>query len=177
MRRSARALTALSTLALAAAWSADGLADPAAQARAIAASATADDIGQSLPQTAQRHRSARAAWSQRGNATYYHDDLQGRRTSSGERYDRNAMTAAHRTLPMGTLVRVTNLFNLRSVLVRVNDRGPFARGRSIDLSRAAAVTLGYAGRGTAPVAIEVVDRPGGVPAEARPTGVADDPAY
>lgn len=105
---------------------------------------------------APRRRTAQAAWSQVGRATYYHDGMHGRRTSSGERYDRTGLTAAHRTLPLGTWVRVTNLFNRKSVTVRVNDRGPFGRGRSIDLSRAAASALGYRARGTAPVRIEVV---------------------
>lgn len=102
-----------------------------------------------------RERSART-WSQVGRATYYHDGLQGRRTSSGERYDRAGLTAAHRTLPLGTWVRVTNLFNRKSVTVRVNDRGPLGRGRAIDLSRAAASVLDYRTRGSAPVRIEVV---------------------
>lgn len=101
-------------------------------------------------------RSASAAWSQVGRATYYHDGMHGRRTSSGERYSPTGLTAAHRTLPLGTWVRVTNLFNWKSIMVRVNDRGPFTRGRAIDLSRAAASALGYRAHGTAPVRIEVV---------------------
>lgn len=105
---------------------------------------------------ALRRRGASAAWSQVGRATYYHDGMHGRRTSSGERYDRMELTAAHRTLPLGTWVRVTNLFNWKSIMVRVNDRGPFARGRAIDLSRAAASALGYRVRGMAPVRIELV---------------------
>ena len=88
-----------------------------------------------------------------GLASWY--DLDGR-TASGERYDRAQLTAAHRTLPLGTHVLVTNLDNGRSVRLRINDRGPFARGRVIDVSRAAARRLGMMGSGTARVRIEVV---------------------
>ncbi|HIE54756.1 MAG TPA: septal ring lytic transglycosylase RlpA family protein, partial [Chromatiaceae bacterium] len=80
----------------------------------------------------------------------------GRRTSSGETYDMYAMTAAHKTLPLPTWVRVTNQRNGKSVVVKVNDRGPFHPGRIIDLSYAAAAKLGILARGTAPVEIEVV---------------------
>ncbi|WP_427968444.1 septal ring lytic transglycosylase RlpA family protein [Altererythrobacter sp.] len=82
-----------------------------------------------------------------GMASYYGRKFHGRRTASGERFDMNALTAAHRTLPFGSLVRVTNPRNGRSVVVRINDRGPFARGRMIDLSRAAAEQIGLIRRG------------------------------
>ena len=85
-----------------------------------------------------------------GNAAYYH----GKRTASGERVSRTEFTAAHRTLPFGTHVRVTNLQNGRSVIVRINDRGPFGRGRIIDVSRAAARELGMIGSGVAKVRID-----------------------
>lgn len=98
-----------------------------------------------------------ARWVQTGHASYYHDSLHGRRTANGERYDRHALTAAHRTLPLGTMLRVINLSNQKSVLVRVNDRGPYAAGRALDLSRAAAATLGYISRGTTQVRMELVD--------------------
>ena len=75
-------------------------------------------------------------------ASYYGKELAGRRTASGERFNPGAMTAAHRTLPFGTRVRVTNIHNGRSVIVRINDRGPFVKGRSIDLSRGAARAIG-----------------------------------
>ena len=101
-----------------------------------------------------------AGWAQFGRASFYADLLHGRPTSSGERYDREALTAAHRTLPIGTMVQVTNLHNQRSVTVRVNDRGPFIHNRLIDLSRAAAQRLGYVPHGTAPVRVEVVDARG-----------------
>lgn len=86
------------------------------------------------------------------------------RTASGEMADPNAMTAAHRTLPFGTRVKVTNLRNGRTVVVRINDRGPYTRGRVIDLTRAAAKKLGYIGAGTAPVSLALADDPQGRPA-------------
>lgn len=84
---------------------------------------------------------------QRGGASWYGPGFHGRRTASGERYDMNALTAAHRTLPFGTLVRVHSLVNGREVEVRITDRGPFIRTRVIDLSRAAADMLGMLGLG------------------------------
>lgn len=90
-----------------------------------------------------------------GTASYYGRELNGRRTASGEVFDMNELTAAHRTLPFGTRVRVTNLKNGRHTVVRINDRGPFRRGRIIDLSYAAARKLGFVGRGLAKVRIAV----------------------
>ena len=92
-----------------------------------------------------------------GAASYYADSLQGNSTASGEPYDRNAMTAAHRTLPFDTKVRVTNLDNGTSVVVRINDRGPHVASRIIDLSGAAAEKLGMLDAGETVVRIEVVD--------------------
>ena len=92
-----------------------------------------------------------------GVASYYAKKFEGRRTASGDRYDGDRLTAAHRTLPFGTKVRVTNLANDASVVVTVNDRGPFRKNRVIDLSRRAARTLGFIADGTTLVAIEVVD--------------------
>ncbi len=89
----------------------------------------------------------------RGTASWYGTKFHGRRTSSGEAYDMYAMTAAHKTLPLPSYVRVTNLRNGRSVVVRVNDRGPFHDGRIIDLSYAAALKLDVVATGTAPVEI------------------------
>jgi rare lipoprotein A len=88
---------------------------------------------------------------QRGLASWYG---KGRGTASGERFDRRALTAAHRSLPMNTRVRVTNERNGRSVIVRINDRGPFARGRIIDLSEAAADRIGMKRDGVVPVKVE-----------------------
>lgn len=92
-----------------------------------------------------------------GIASWYGPGFHGKRTASGEHYDQNAMTAAHRTLPMPTIVRVTNLDNGRSVKVRINDRGPFARGRIIDLSRRAAQLLDVERTGTAKVRVTVIE--------------------
>ncbi len=93
------------------------------------------------------------AASQQGIASYYGQKFHGRKTASGERYDHNAMTAAHRTAPFGSQIRVTNLSNGRSVVVRVNDRGPWVRGRVVDVSGAAARQLGMTGRGLTRVSV------------------------
>lgn len=108
-------------------------------------------------------------WSEKGVASWYGPGFDGRRTASGEVYDMWAMTAAHKQLPFGTVVEVTNRDNGRRVEVRVNDRGPFVRGRIIDLSRAAAEAIDMVGTGTARVTVRVVDR-------ARPAVVVDRPA-
>jgi len=94
---------------------------------------------------------------QEGRASYYSDSLEGRATASGEPYRGDALTAAHRTLPFGSRLRVTNLSNGRTVLVRVNDRGPYAKRRVLDLSRAAASRLGMLRQGHAPVRLELLD--------------------
>jgi len=94
-----------------------------------------------------------------GVASYYADKYHGKTTASGETFDMNALTAAHRTLPFGTLVRVTQLENNRSVVVRINDRGPFIEGRVIDLSRAAAEQLQITRAGLAKVKVEIVPAP------------------
>nr|HEX4312441.1 septal ring lytic transglycosylase RlpA family protein [Kofleriaceae bacterium] len=94
---------------------------------------------------------------QRGYATFYNESQM---TASGERFDKHAMTAAHLTLPFGTLVRVTNQNNGRSVQVRINDRGPYGgHGRIIDLSEAAAKQLQMIDAGVVPVLLEVIARP------------------
>jgi len=93
----------------------------------------------------------------RGTASYYGRKFHGRRTASGEPFDMGALTAAHRSLPFGSLVRVTNPANGRSVTVRINDRGPFTRGRVIDVSRAAAEELGLIRRGHATVELELIE--------------------
>jgi rare lipoprotein A len=91
-----------------------------------------------------------------GRASWYGAERQGRLTASGETYDPLAHTAAHRTLRFGAPVRVTNLRNGRSVVVRINDRGPFASGRVIDLSYAAAQALGMVEAGVVPVRVQVL---------------------
>jgi len=91
-----------------------------------------------------------------GVASYYAGSWHGRRTASGERFDMHELTAAHRTLPFGTRVRVTNLNNGREVIVRINDRGPWKKKRVIDVSYAAARKLGMIGPGTAKVRLDIV---------------------
>jgi rare lipoprotein A len=91
-----------------------------------------------------------------GLASFYGRELHGRRTASGERYNERAMTCAHRSFPFGTRLRVTHIESGRSVLVRVNDRGPFVSGRVVDLSYAAARALGIVGAGLTEVRVERV---------------------
>jgi rare lipoprotein A len=97
-------------------------------------------------------------YSEKGLASWYGPKYHGRTTASGEPYDMHEMTAAHRTLPFGVVVEVTDLETRRKVRVRINDRGPFVEGRIIDLSYAAARELGIVERGMARVRIVVVDR-------------------
>lgn len=96
---------------------------------------------------------------QRGEASFYADSLVGNATASGEPYDSGALTAAHRSLAFGTTVRVTYLKSGESVEVVINDRGPFVKGRVIDLSRAAAERLDMIDDGHGPVTVEVIDPP------------------
>jgi len=93
---------------------------------------------------------------QEGQASYYAHKFQGRTTANGEIYDENKMTAAHKTLPFGTTVRVTNLANGKKTVVRINDRGPFVKGRIIDLSYKAAGELDYITQGIVKVRVEVL---------------------
>jgi rare lipoprotein A len=97
---------------------------------------------------------------QKGVATYYADRFHGRKTASGVKYDKGAMTAAHKTLPLGTKVRVTNLNSGETVDVEINDRGPYVKGRVIDLSKRAAAELGIGGM--AQVQLEVIAAADGV---------------
>jgi rare lipoprotein A len=92
-----------------------------------------------------------------GRASYYAAKFHGRRTASGEKYNSKLMTAAHPTLPFGTQIKVTNLRNKKSVVVRVNDRGPHVRGRIVDLSRAAAQLIGITRTGIARVKLEILN--------------------
>jgi len=95
---------------------------------------------------------------EQGSASWYGGEFHGRRTASGERFDKEQMTAAHRTLPFGTLVNVHNLDAGCSAIVRINDRGPFAKGRILDCSERAARELKFIGAGTAHVRLEVLGR-------------------
>lgn len=104
-----------------------------------------------------------------GMASWYGDDFHGKNTSNGETYNMYALTAAHKILPMNTMVRVTNLLNNRSLIVRINDRGPFVKSRIIDLSYTAAKKLGVARRGTAPVRLQIVGFNGRINSRLRTT--------
>jgi len=119
-----------------------------------------------------RPMTQREPFVQRGIASWYGRKFHGQPTSIGERYDMYRMTAAHPTLPIPSYVRVTNLENARSVVVRVNDRGPFLHGRAIDLSFLAAHKLGYVQNGSAEVEVELLHPPG----PARPPAAAVAPA-
>ncbi len=92
-----------------------------------------------------------------GKASFYHDNFQGLETSSGDIYDKNDFTAAHKTLPFNTFVHVTNKQNEKSIVVRINDRGPFRKSRIIDLTRSAAQKIGMVPFGVVPVRIQVLD--------------------
>lgn len=118
---------------------------------------TSSQTGHAEPpakQTPQHH------WFQIGKASWYGRMFQGHATANGESFDMNDLTCAHRSLPMGALVRVTNLMNSKTVVVRVNDRGPMLPSRVIDLSYAAASFLGFGGNrgGTAPVKLELINQ-------------------
>lgn len=110
-----------------------------------------------------------AEFTQTGNASWYGGRFHGRKTSGGDRYDMNAFTAAHKTLPIPSYVRVTNTKNGKSVVVRVNDRGPFHSNRIIDVSKAAAQQLGFVSQGTAHVKIEQI-----VPGQSAPVAENKD---
>src|SRR5436190_5967828 len=106
--------------------------------------------------SAERGR-VRIGWTEKGEASWYGEPFHGQRTASGERYDMYQMTAAHRELPLGTVIEVRNVENDRRVQVRVNDRGPFVRGRILDLSYAAARELDMVRMGTAEIELRVIE--------------------
>lgn len=116
--------------------------------------------GSSSPTTPGTHRQrirkheSSHGWTQVGRASWYGLRFQGQPTASGEPFDRTLLTCAHPTLPIGSVVKVTNLMNHRSIMVRVNDRGPIAPGRIVDLSYAAAHALGFRRSGLARVRLE-----------------------
>lgn len=126
-----------------------------------------------------------SGYKERGRASWYGTKFNHQRTSSGEQYDMFGMTAAHKTLPLPTYVRVTRLSNNKSVVVKVNDRGPFHQGRIIDLSYAAAVRLDLLKDGSADVVVEALDpsAPAPIPSAPAPTPsflevvTTDDPIY
>jgi rare lipoprotein A len=124
------------------------------------AASPADHLS-AVPTTAVQKTTRKPAhhhWYQLGIASWYGRFFQGKTTASGQPYDEYAMTCAHRSLPLGSMLRVTNLRNHKSVVVRVNDRGPVPEDRVIDLSYAAAESLGFSERGIAPVKVELIGR-------------------
>ena len=96
---------------------------------------------------------------QYGNASWYGGKFHGRKTASGERFNKHSFTGAHKKLPFGSIIRVTNLRNGKDVYIRVNDRGPFVKGRIVDLSLAAAEAISFNGRGVIRVKVEIVSLP------------------
>ncbi|MYM64885.1 septal ring lytic transglycosylase RlpA family protein [Pseudomaricurvus sp. HS19] len=96
------------------------------------------------------------AFTEQGKASFYADKFQNRKTANGERYKHELNTAAHRKLPFGSMVQVTNIKNGKSVIVRINDRGPFVRGRIIDLSKSAFESIGHTSSGLLQVKVEPV---------------------
>lgn len=130
----------------------------ATQVKAVPAAKTVGttSVSRQVIKTSYSLPDVKAKVAQSGVASYYGPGFHGRRTANGETFNMNAMTAAHRTLPFGTKLKVTNLANGKSAIVRVNDRGPYAHGRILDLSVAAAKQIGSTGSGTARVTLEVV---------------------
>jgi len=140
-----------------AATAAGGCADGGSLGRGIEASRPAYRVGAPYRVNGILYRPAEDYnYTATGFASYYGADFHGRLTASGERFDMNELTAAHKTLPLPSMVRVTNLANGRSVVLRVNDRGPFVRGRIIDVSLRAAQILGFERRGIARVRVEIL---------------------
>ena len=93
----------------------------------------------------------------KGVSSYYGEDFHGKLTANGEVYDMYGLTAAHKTLPLNTIVRVTNMENEKSLILRINDRGPYVKGRMLDCSYGAALKLGFIGNGTTKVKVEVIE--------------------
>lgn len=130
-------------------------------------SASADDSEFAVAPTA-------GEFQQKGNASWYGREFQGKKTASGEKFNMNDFTAAHKTLPLGSVVLVKNLENGKTVKVRINDRGPFAKGRIIDLSHAAAKKLDMVSAGEAPVSIKVLSTGGDAEVASASDDAADD---
>lgn len=110
-------------------------------------------IPRELPREKDKHQS------EIGLASWYGEECRGNETASGELFDFNGLTAAHRDLPFGTTIKITNLKNRKSLRLRVNDRGPAIEGRMVDVTREAATRLGFVGAGLAPVRMEIVAYP------------------
>ena len=124
---------------------------------------------------AELHAALESGAVQVGQASWYGPKFHGRTTANGERFDMNRSSAAHKTLPFGTVVEVHNLDNGRKIRVRINDRGPFIRGRILDLSRAAAEDIGMIGRGVVDIELALVSWPRGSRGESSNRAIADSP--
>jgi rare lipoprotein A len=146
-RRLAEGLAVLLSVASLGAGAASG---PSLEAAKVTKPQVSTTSGHTSPKT------KRAPAYQVGTASWYGDYFQGKQTASGEPFDKNDLTAAHPTLPLGTFVKVTNLRNGRAVIVRVNDRGPVVDGRIIDLSYNAAQSLGFKERGLQTVRLDIL---------------------
>ena len=132
-------------------------------ARAKGSASSAWQVSNALPKKSKSRTQSSQNYSggssyQSGKASWYGGRFHGRKTASGETYNMNSLTAAHRSLPFGTRVRVTNTRTGSSVVVRINDRGPFIAGRIIDLSRAAASQIGLTSSGVAAVKVDVLGK-------------------
>ncbi|MDB5694264.1 MAG: septal ring lytic transglycosylase RlpA family protein [Alphaproteobacteria bacterium] len=147
-------LTLVGLMSAAPAQAADLAGTPRLQSLEQAVAQSFDDSVTAAPAPEAAPQSFEAVG--QGEASYYGAELAGNRTASGERFNPRAFTCAHRSLPLGTMLRVTNLANGRSVLVRVNDRGPFARSRILDMSLAAARDIDMVRAGKARVRLEVI---------------------
>ena len=162
-RRPGRLATALAALAVAAGGCASGVGPPPAPTVPAPPSIPAVPgdaaVPPPLPEPDASPGAAGATWVEEGIASWYGTPLHGRPTASGEIYDMHAMTAAHRTLPFGSVVHVVNIDNGLVTTVRINDRGPFHEGRTLDLSRRAAGEIGMLGPGTARVRVTLAGTP------------------
>ncbi len=118
-----------------------------------------DELGSSRESLRKDRSQVQGSKTLYGKASYYAEKYHGRKTASGETFDMNALTAAHRTLPFGTVCRVTNLSNQKTVNVKINDRGPFIEGRIIDLSKGAAKALDALQSGVIEIKIEILHLP------------------
>lgn len=155
IRKVCAAFATLATMTVASQAQSPTAAPPASATPAAPAAPAATPAPAAPPPAAASQPSAGEV--ETGLAAVYSDKLHGRKTASGEIYDRNKLTTAHKTLPFGTKVKVTNVKNSKSVVLRVNDRGPTQAGRVVDISPAAAKALGFSTKAMAEVRVEVAE--------------------
>ena len=173
-------LLTLLTLSTTACWSTsspDITGSPYEQANAIKAQGGAYKVGNPYKILGQYYTPKEDYnYSETGIASWYGDDFHAKKTANGEDYNMNSLTAAHRTLPMPSVVKVTNLENGRSLVLRINDRGPFAKNRIIDVSKRGAQLLGFQTQGTAKVRVEILAKES-KELKAALTGITDNTTY